>query len=87
MTPVATWCRYLQGIKFYEPELAKDTPQAVERDGMRALLAATAEHLGREEGKTLLSPGAHCSIRQVSACSSFLCAAVGWVWRAWGLRE
>lgn len=50
-------CRYFQGIKFYEPELASDTPQAVESDGMAALLSAVSESIGTESGKQLLGPG------------------------------
>lgn len=43
--------KYLQGIKFYDPELADDTPRAVELGGMTALLdaAGAARALGASE--------------------------------------
>ena len=62
-------CRYLQGIKFYEPELASDTPRAVDFDGMRALLAAVSSRLGTEEGESLLSTGG-------PAVSEFVCSTL-----------
>jgi hypothetical protein len=41
----------LQGIKFYDPEIVGDTPEAVEYRGLANLLDAVAEHLGFEDGK------------------------------------
>ena len=38
------------GIKFYDPTIADDSPEAVELNGMRNLLAAVAPHLGLESG-------------------------------------
>ena len=70
-------CRYFQGIKFYEPELASDTPKAVEYDGMQALLAATAEHLGQVDGKVLLSPGAPALVCVCVCFRSVLSCALG----------
>jgi len=37
------------GIKFYDPTIADDSPEAVELKGMRNLLAAVGPHLGLEE--------------------------------------
>ena len=53
--PLLTFC--LQGIKFYDPTIADDSPEAVELKGMRYLLAAAAPHLGLEEGLTILNVG------------------------------
>eukprot|EP00892_Ulva_mutabilis_P002707 jgi/Ulvmu1/12437/UM009_0089.1 len=49
--------QYLQGIKFYQPSLAKDTPDAVERDGMRAVLKSLVPQLGVKEGVPILDTG------------------------------
>jgi hypothetical protein len=57
-----------QGIKFYEPEVVGDTPETVELVGVRNLLAAAAEHLGFEAGRTIFSTDG--SVGQPSACSS-----------------
>ena len=43
--------KYLQGIKFYDPTIADDSPEAVELNGMRHLLAAVGPHLGLEGGE------------------------------------
>lgn len=45
----------LQGIKFYEPEVVGATPEAVEYQGMRNLLAAVKEHVGYRQGKLIFS--------------------------------
>eukprot|EP00887_Chlorella_sp_A99_P004628 scaffold4.g4628.t1 len=43
--------KYYQGIKFYDPEIVGDTPEAVEFKGLQNLVAAACEHLGLEAGK------------------------------------
>ena len=45
----------MQGIKFYEPEVVGDTPEAVEYHGMQNLLAAVKEHVGYRSGKLIFS--------------------------------
>ncbi|GAX82458.1 hypothetical protein CEUSTIGMA_g9885.t1 [Chlamydomonas eustigma] len=46
--------KYMQGIKFYDPEIADNSPQAVELEGMRALLAAAGPHVGYVHGLSIL---------------------------------
>ncbi len=46
-----------QGIKFFDPEIVGDTPEAVELNGVRNLLAAAREHVGLEAGKVIFAPG------------------------------
>ena len=41
--------KYLQGIKFYDPELADDSPAAVELGGVTAILSKAARALGASE--------------------------------------
>lgn len=41
--------KYLQGIKFYDPELADDSPAAVELGGVSAVLRKAARALGASE--------------------------------------
>jgi hypothetical protein len=41
----------LQGIKFYDPEIVENTPEAVEYRGLQNVLDAVAEQLGYTEGK------------------------------------
>ena len=41
--------KYLQGIKFYDPELADDSPAAVELGGVSAILGKAARALGASE--------------------------------------
>jgi len=41
--------KYLQGIKFYDPELADDSPAAVELGGVSAILKKAARALGASE--------------------------------------
>ena len=45
----------MQGIKFYEPEVVGDTPEAVEYLGMQNLLTAVKEHVGYRHGKLIFS--------------------------------
>ena len=45
----------MQGIKFYEPEVVGDTPEAVEFRGIHNLLAAVKEHVGYRHGKLIFS--------------------------------
>ena len=45
----------MQGIKFYEPEVVGDTPEAVEFRGIQNLLAAVKEHVGYRHGKLIFS--------------------------------
>jgi len=47
--------RTMQGIKFYEPEVVGDTPEAVEYLGMQNLLTAVKEHVGYRHGKLIFS--------------------------------
>ena len=46
-----------QGIKFFDPEIADDTPRAVELEGMVALLEAAGPHIGLMQGLVLLQVG------------------------------
>ncbi|KAI8474181.1 MAG: complex I intermediate-associated protein 30-domain-containing protein [Monoraphidium minutum] len=48
--------KYYQGIKFFDPEIVGDTPQAVEHTGMINVLDALKEHLGTAPGAALLAP-------------------------------
>lgn len=41
----------MQGIKFYDPEIVENTPEAVEYRGLQNVLDAVAEHLGYTQGK------------------------------------
>jgi uncharacterized protein YbjT (DUF2867 family) len=50
--------KYMQGIKFYDPEIADDSPEAVELRGMQNLLAAVAPNLGIETGRPIFDPAA-----------------------------
>ena len=49
--------KYYQGIKFFDPEIKGDTPEAVEYVGMRNLLEKVKQHggVGVREGRTLFS--------------------------------
>jgi hypothetical protein len=49
--PPANLYMYLKGIKFYDPEIVGDTPEAVEYKGLQNILAAVGEHLGYTQGK------------------------------------
>lgn len=40
-----------QGIKFYDPEIVENTPEAVEYKGLQNVLDAVAEHLGYTQGQ------------------------------------
>ena len=46
----------MQGIKFFEPTLMRDTPDAVERDGMQYILNQVGAQLGQQQGVPLLDP-------------------------------
>lgn len=48
--------KYYQGIKFFDPEIVGDTPEAVELGGMRNLLAAVAGNLTSAPGKVVFAP-------------------------------
>lgn len=50
-------CLPLQGIKFYDPEIVGDTPEAVEYRGLANVLDAAAEHLGYTQGKVCVWVG------------------------------
>ena len=50
--------RYMQGIKFFEPQIMRDTPDAVERDGLSYVLECVASQLGQRTGVPLLDPSA-----------------------------
>lgn len=41
----------LQGIKFYDPEIVENTPEAVEYKGLQNVMQVVAEQLGYEQGK------------------------------------
>lgn len=45
------YAAFLQGIKFYDPEIVENTPEAVEYRGLQNVLDAVAEHLGYTQGK------------------------------------
>jgi hypothetical protein len=49
-------CALCRGIKFYDPEVVGDTPEAVEWRGMQILLDAAKQHLGSAAGKALWLP-------------------------------
>lgn len=46
--------KYMQGIKFYDPEVVGDTPESVELNGMKNLLAALGSRLGLVQGVPLI---------------------------------
>eukprot|EP01025_Chloroclados_australasicus_P025138 TRINITY_DN2511_c1_g1_i2.p1 TRINITY_DN2511_c1_g1~~TRINITY_DN2511_c1_g1_i2.p1 ORF type:complete len:618 (+),score=72.12 TRINITY_DN2511_c1_g1_i2:78-1856(+) len=48
--------KYFQGIKFYDPMISGDTPEAVEFNGRQNLFSALKGRLGTEEGVYLLNP-------------------------------
>lgn len=50
--------KYLQGIQFFEPEIASDAPVDVELRGMENLLARVKASVGSAAGLTLLDAGA-----------------------------
>lgn len=45
--------KYYQGIKFYDPEIVGDTPEAVEYVGMQNLLGVVKDKLGSSSGKVV----------------------------------
>jgi hypothetical protein len=47
--------KYYQGIKFYDPEIVGQTPEAVEFRGIASLVQAVKEHVGLAEGKLIFS--------------------------------
>jgi uncharacterized protein YbjT (DUF2867 family) len=55
--------KYYQGIKFYDPEIVGDTPEAVEYRGLANVLDAAAEHLGYTQGKAILVPDSSSAAR------------------------
>ncbi|PNW83397.1 hypothetical protein CHLRE_05g244800v5 [Chlamydomonas reinhardtii] len=59
--------KYYQGIKFYDPEIQGDTPEAVEYVGMENLLDAVADSLGVEGGVRLLDAASASSSSGSSA--------------------
>ncbi|KAL4444961.1 hypothetical protein ABPG77_004011 [Micractinium sp. CCAP 211/92] len=48
--------RYYQGIKFYNPQIEGDTPESVELNGMKNLLAAVGAQLSGTGSRLLFSP-------------------------------
>eukprot|EP01023_Acetabularia_acetabulum_P013528 TRINITY_DN1650_c0_g1_i1.p1 TRINITY_DN1650_c0_g1~~TRINITY_DN1650_c0_g1_i1.p1 ORF type:complete len:587 (-),score=114.44 TRINITY_DN1650_c0_g1_i1:693-2453(-) len=48
--------KYFQGIKFFDPEIAGDSPETVEYKGRLNLLGALKGRLGTAQGITLLDP-------------------------------
>jgi hypothetical protein len=42
---------FVQGIKFYDPEIVGDTPEAVEFKGLQNVVDMVAQQLGLEHGK------------------------------------
>jgi len=46
--------KYYQGIKFYEPEIKGDTPEAVEFRAVQSILEAASPSVGLKTGKLLL---------------------------------
>eukprot|EP00879_Flechtneria_rotunda_P004268 GHRR01004517.1.p1 GENE.GHRR01004517.1~~GHRR01004517.1.p1 ORF type:complete len:573 (+),score=177.05 GHRR01004517.1:347-2065(+) len=55
--------KYYQGIKFNDPEIVENTPEAVEYKGLSNLLEVVADNLGYEQGKVLMSPDASLAAR------------------------
>ncbi|KAF6258399.1 complex I intermediate-associated protein 30-domain-containing protein [Scenedesmus sp. NREL 46B-D3] len=47
--------KYYQGIKFYDPEIVGDTPEAVEYRGLQNVVGMAAQQLGLEQGKVILA--------------------------------
>ena len=45
--------KYYQGVKFYQPEIAESTPEAVEYRGIKNLVELAAKHLGKSGEKLL----------------------------------
>jgi uncharacterized protein YbjT (DUF2867 family) len=50
--------KYMQGIQFFDPEIASDAPVDVELRGMQALLERVAPSVGSAKGLALLDAGA-----------------------------
>lgn len=53
----------MQGIKFYDPEIVGDTPETVELQGVRNLVQACKQSLGRAAGLQVFDAGGkvrHC---------------------------
>ena len=66
---------HVQGIKFYEPEVVGDTPEAVEFRGIQNLLSAVKEHVGYRHGRLIFSADGQVS-RLVSAFPTLMKHAV-----------
>lgn len=49
--------KYMQGIKFYDPEIVGDTPETVELQGVRNLVQACKQSLGRAAGLQVFDAG------------------------------
>ncbi|WIA33798.1 hypothetical protein OEZ86_006910 [Tetradesmus obliquus] len=47
--------KYYQGIKFYDPEIVGDTPEAVEFRGLQNVVELAQQQLGLEAGQVILS--------------------------------
>lgn len=45
--------KYYQGVKYYEPEIAESTPEAVEYKGIQNLVQLAAQYLGKSNEKLL----------------------------------
>lgn len=48
--------KYMQGIKFYNPEVVGDTPETVEYRGLQNLVHILREHVGLRAGKLIFAP-------------------------------
>lgn len=47
--------KYYQGVKFYQPEIVGDTPEAVEYLGVKNLVSAAASHFSCSNGKVIFN--------------------------------
>lgn len=76
MIQIACVFTFLQGIKFYDPEIVENTPEAVEYRGLQNVLDAVAEHLGYAEGKVGFFHLCSCVCkhsRYIVACLQGMC--------------
>ena len=77
----------MQGIKFYEPEVVGDTPEAVEYRGMQNLLAAVKEHVGYRNGKLIFSADGQVGCPLFSSNLRRYRWFHGWSCQAWDGQE
>ena len=77
--------KYRQGIKFYDPQVVGDTPEAVDANGVRALLAAVAPAL--RTAPEHASPSANADAEDDDVAVVFDAALPGGGGPAWGALD